>query len=158
MDVALCRRGHVVAFAESGLFLDLPKFCDRCGATVYRSCPECCAAFPSGVLTFTQVEYPRSFCGRCGLPFPWATREDIVSHIENVLAEDRDLAEGDRRLLADQLDAVRQPPVDESTESRQARALDRLRSSTPRVWETVLPTLTTILTTELKRQLGLPPG
>jgi hypothetical protein len=157
MDVALCRRGHVVAFAESGLFIDLAKFCDRCGAAVYSSCPSCCAPFPSGVLTFTQFEYPRAFCRRCGLPFPWATREDIVAHLQNVLAEDRDLAEGDRRVLAEQLDSLRRAPVDAAIQDRQLRALERLRAAGAKHWEDILPVLTPILTAELERALGLPP-
>src|SRR5215470_12868906 len=157
MDVALCRRGHVVAFAESGLFIDLATFCDRCGGAVYSSCPSCCAPFPSGVLTFAQFEYPRAFCRRCGLPFPWATREDIVAHVQNVLAEDRDLADGDRRVLAEQLDSLRRVPSDDATLRRQVRALERLRARAPKHWEDILPTLTPILSAEHRRALGLPP-
>ncbi len=75
-----------------------------------------------------------------------------------MLAEDRELPEGDRRLLTEQLDSLRQLPEDPHTEGRQIRALDRLRVLAPKVWESVQPIVTPILTAELKRQLGLPPG
>jgi hypothetical protein len=145
-----------VAFAESGLFLDLAQFCDRCGAAVYRNCPDCCAPFPSGVLTFAQFAYPRAFCRRCGEPFPWATREDLVARIENILAEDRHLAEGDRRLLAGQLEPLRRSPDDDALHRQQLRALERLRAAAPKQWGVILPAVMPILTSDLKRALGLP--
>lgn len=138
-------------------FSNLPKFCDRCGAAIYSACPSCEAPFPSGVLHFTESEYPRAFCRGCGQPLPWATREDIVAHIENVLAENRDVAEGDRRLLIEQLDSLRRSPDDNAVQQRQIRALERLRGAAPKLWEGVLPVLTPILTAELRRALGLPP-
>ena len=114
--------------------------------------------FYTGVLSVFSLDkqYPSSFCRKCGLPLPWATREDIVSHVENMLADDRELEEGERRLLVDQLDSLRHPPEDSDTWRRQFQALDKLKAITPKVWETVTPVLMPILTAELKRQLGLP--
>jgi hypothetical protein len=156
LAVAVCRRGHIAGLRDD----EYPKFCDRCGAGVYGACPSCGREFYAGMLSMSRPaeSYPRSFCRHCGQPYPWATREDIVSHVENILAEHRDLPEGDRRLLADQLESLRQLPEDAPTESLQANALDRLRSLAPKVWESVLPIVTPILTAELKRQLGLPPS
>lgn len=99
---------------------------------------------------------PKPFCFKCGSPLPWATREQMAMHVENLLDEQPDLQPGDRRALEEQLESFRQTP-DAATEKRQIAAAQRLKVVAPRVWELARPVLQVVLTAEAKRQLGLPP-
>lgn len=78
-------------------------------------------------------------------------------HIENQLEEQADLAEGDRRALVEQLQALTQTPDSDDVNRRQIRAVGALKKLAPRAWQAALPALQVILTAEAKRQLSLPP-
>lgn len=82
---AICERGHVAGrVIEVNSFLDeVGKYCQECGASIHGSCPNCFLTLtPLG----TQQQIP-AFCKQCGLPYPWATREQRVFHVQNVLAK-----------------------------------------------------------------------
>jgi hypothetical protein len=82
----------------------------------------------------------------------------MAMHVENLLDEQPDLPEGDRRALEEQLASLSDPPGgDPGTEKRQIAALQRLKAIAPKAWELALPIIQTILTAEGKRQMGLPP-
>lgn len=75
---------------------------------------------------------------------------------ENQLDEQPDLAEGDRRALLEQLQALKESPAWADVTRRQVRALEALKKAAPTAWQVVLPVAQTLLTAEAKRQLGLP--
>jgi len=47
-----------------------------------------------------------SFCDGCGIAYPWATREERIYELENLLDE-ADIDEADRVVIQDQLQRVR---------------------------------------------------
>ena len=135
-----------------------PDFCPKCGQKVLRACTNCSAILHGRRLGDLVANWvPDDFCYRCGLPYPWASREAIVYHIENQLERDPDLQEGDKRNLREQLNALRDSPADPVAEKRQVAALSLLKRTAPKIWEVVVPVAQSILTAEMKHQLGLPP-
>ena len=68
------------------------------------------------------------------------------------------LNDGDRRALKEQLNSLLNTPDKGRIDRMQRTALEALRQAAPRAWDTALPILTSILTTELRVHLGLPPG
>jgi hypothetical protein len=100
---------------------------------------------------------PDEFCWHCGSPYPWASQESIALHIENLLDEQPDLSEGDRRVLEAQLTELRTQPTSKDLEQRQIRALKKLQELAPKAWQLALPLIQSIATAEIKKQLGLPP-
>jgi hypothetical protein len=101
---------------------------------------------------------PKDFCTNCATPLPWASREAVALHIENLLDGQPDLAEGDRRDLEERLTSLRETPAgNPGTEKRQIAALERLKAIAPKAWELAMPIVQAILTAEGKQKLGLPP-
>ena len=161
---AVCRRGHkITALIEpaQGRAEPIPERCSECGAKVLTSCPHCNArlkGYPIGGPVVIGATWERSdFCDACGFPFPWASREAIAYHIENLLDEQPDLSDGDRRILEEQLKALREPPSDAASEKRQLAALKALQKLAPKAWELAAPVLQAFLSAEMKRAAGLPP-
>jgi hypothetical protein len=99
---------------------------------------------------------PDEFCWQCGRPYPWASQTAIANHLENLLGEQPDLPEGDRRALEEQLKSLREPPTTPEIERRQIHALEALKRLAPKAWELAQPLIMTVATAEIKRQLGLP--
>jgi hypothetical protein len=152
---AVCRRGHIASSAAE-LTPPGPR-CEECGARIITACPQCSAALRGPVqrfgYTFTYV--PPDFCVECGTPFPWASRDAIVYHIENQLEEQDDLTEGDRRSLLGQLRAL--AGEDAADQPKQVSALQLLRRLAPKAWDAALPAIQALLTAEMRIKLGLPP-
>jgi hypothetical protein len=92
------------------------------------------------------------------MPYPWASRESIAYHIENLLDEQKDLPSGDRRALLEELASLRESPTGGDVERRQVRALEALKQLAPKAWDLAQPLITTIATAEIRRKLGLPPA
>lgn len=159
-SAAVCERGHVAtALLELRDPEDVPKWCPTCGALVHKECLNCNQAIRgdnSGVIGAHWE--PDSFCRNCGHPFPWASREAIVYHLENQLKEQPDLSQGDRRALLEQLQALRESPASADVTRRQVRALEALKKAAPAAWQVMLPVAQALLTAEARRQLGLPPA
>ncbi|MHB1576193.1 MAG: DUF2321 domain-containing protein [Candidatus Dormibacteria bacterium] len=153
---AICRRGHIEASILSG---PVAPRCGRCGAEVLTACPSCISPLRgSRVGVVGPPGAPNGFCWSCGNPYPWATREAIVYHIENLLAGDDALSEGDVRALREQMASLNQVPSSGTTvEREQVAALRSLRTLAPKIWDRAAPLVTAIATAEIKRQLGLPP-
>src|SRR5438309_2241460 len=94
------------------------KYCPDCGAVLLNHCPNC-NRFLQPVAVYGK---PAPFCLECGLPFPWASREEIVYHVQNQL-DNADLAEGDRRALQEELNDLLHAPDTQETEKRQVNVL-----------------------------------
>lgn len=154
---AVCRRGHVITSRlghpdESGV----PRFCHSCGAPVTTRCARCDAPLLGGMRrVVAAAKAPKPFCFNCGGPHPWATREQRVNHLENLL-EFQELEEATQLTIIEQL-AVLAAPVDETSDEEQVEAGSRLRGLAPRLWDAGLPVLQTVLTEAAKKTLGLSP-
>jgi hypothetical protein len=133
----------------------LPKFCAVCGKKLISACPSCGAPIRGGypgVAGFpVQVD---EFCGQCPNPFPWASRQTLVYYITNQL-ESEDLAEGDRRALEEQLQALLEPGGELESEQRQIRALEKLKAMAPGAWGAALPLIQSLATSAMKAHFGL---
>jgi hypothetical protein len=156
---AICRRGHL-ATATLELSGTRPK-CAACGATILTACQKCSAriiGFSMDTLSSEPLK-PADFCSACGAPFPWASRQAVVWHVQNQLDEDQSLSEGDRRALHEKLDSLLETPDGGGrVDKMQKAALDAFRRTAPVAWKVAQPVLSTLLTAELKAHLGIPPG
>lgn len=148
-SAAVCRRGHVETTVIERRSEELPERCQQCGAPILTACPARIRGNPVGVIGLYD---PPDFCG-CGSPFPWASRRAIVYHIQNQLEEETDLAEGDRRRLEEQLSSLLDS---ETSVKQQTAALELFKRLAPKAWAAAAPAVQAILTTEIKRSLGLP--
>lgn len=80
--------------------------CPKCGATVLTACLNCDLRirgdyFVPGVIAVSTASRP-SFCDGRGSAFPWATREERIFELENLIDEE-DIEEADRVVIQDQL-------------------------------------------------------
>jgi hypothetical protein len=111
---AICRRGHVETdYLRPGVSgpvrrsgAGVAQNCPKCGATVLTACPNCDLRirgdyFVPGVIAASTASRP-SFRDGCGSAFPWATREERIFELENLLDEE-DIEEADRVVIQDQL-------------------------------------------------------
>ena len=162
---AVCRRGHkITALIElaQGSTEPIPERCSQCGAKVLTACPSCSGrikGYPRTSMVIGGPEWKAAdFCDRYGSPFPWAGRESIALHVENLLDEEPDLLEGDRRVLEERLVSLRESPNDSGAQKRQLDALKLLQKLAPKAWELAAPVLQVVLTAEMKRAAGLPPS
>jgi hypothetical protein len=77
--------------------------------------------------------------------------------LQNLLDEQPDLSEGDRRRLEEEIQALNETPSEGAIDKRQQRALEAFRTLAPKVWDRGWPIAAPLLTAEVKRKLGLPP-
>jgi hypothetical protein len=103
---------------------------------------------------YDHLERPESFCWICGAAYPWATREERVGKLYDLI-DHEDLDEATLLTIGEQI-AVLSAPVDEETDERRGRALDRLQSLVPKAYEAMLPVLQSLATAEMKRKLHMP--
>jgi hypothetical protein len=135
----------------------VPAFCGRCGGQVLLGCRSCDAGIAGqmdGRPRDPQWE-PAGFCWKCGFPYPWATREQRLAQLYNVI-DDEELDDAERLAVVEQI-AVLSEPVDEVSDEDRVRAGERVKSLAPKAWEAALPILQSLLTAKAKQDLGLPP-
>jgi hypothetical protein len=134
----------------------VPPRCGRCGSRVLQACRGCDApvlgAYNLGVGS-ALLERPEPFCWNCGEPLPWATREERVGKLYDLI-DYEDLDEATLLTVREQI-AVLSAPVDEETDERRGRALERLKGLAPKMYEAALPVLQGLATAEMKRRLDL---
>jgi hypothetical protein len=135
---------------ESNYIYSVGKYCSDCGAVLLNHCPNC-NRFLQPVDRFAK---PAPFCLECGLPLPWASRQEIVFHVQNQL-DNSDLAEGDRRALHDELNDLLQAPDTQEAQKRQVNVLVKLRQGAPLAWRTIAPIIDPLITAWMKAQMGL---
>jgi hypothetical protein len=157
-SAAICRRGHVISRMIEEAATTVPTYCPECGAAVLQSCPTCQGQIPGAPLNARIIYYTvPNFCRWCGAPFPWASRNSIVHHLENQLDREPNLAEGDRRKILDALDALREAPSTDDVEERQTTALRLLKIMAPKAWQVAAPVIQSLTTSLMRQHLGLPP-
>lgn len=165
---AVCRGGHVVdnfvvdpdiRRAYSPSFRtdhEVDAFCARCGAPVLFRCPSCDAPF-AGHRGGLGPRSPDQFCRSCGSPFPWTSRESMTARLRDLLAHEP-LDDHERLQAQEALDTLAGPD-DDLDEAAKRKALDKLkRSASETWWKVAAPVLASLLSAELRRQMGLPPG
>lgn len=120
---AICRRGHVEkAYIRPGQDVGgIPERCPTCGANVLVGCPHCRLRirgdrFVPGVVAVFDYSRP-SFCDGCGSAFPWATREERIYELENLLDE-QDIDDADRVVVSDNLRRLREEEALSEKEER----------------------------------------
>ncbi len=103
---AVCMRGHVITDRISpGESTVVPSFCRRCGAPVVTKCSNCSSPILggyTGVLVAAERR-PDPFCWNCGKPYSWATREQRIGHLYNLIDFQDDLDEADRLTIIEQI-------------------------------------------------------
>jgi hypothetical protein len=139
---------------------------DKCGARVIGACLHCGLRF-RGVRITSQRDvelcqfrqpldyvdpYEVAFCERCGGSHPWATREQQLQQLENLVRAQQLGVEDSRRAVA-ALRALEEPGDSEEAELSLWRTVLKhapmLKDSVGRVAES-------LLTAWIKQQLGLP--
>jgi hypothetical protein len=150
---AVCEEGHIVRRDIEVIYLQaVGKFCQRCGAPVCIKCQNCEQELdPLGT-----EQRPPAFCKRCGKPFPWTTRDQVVDSLTHMLTH-ATLPEADRHALQEEIKELREAPTDRTTEQRQVKALESLRSRAPALYNAVEPIVVTVITAWMATVLGPPP-
>jgi len=82
-----------------------------------------------------------------GQPFPWASREALVYHIQNQLKYQDGLTAADIEVLQNELKKLLEVPNEAGKETAQAGILKFLRDEAPQAYELAKPTIEELLTT-----------
>jgi hypothetical protein len=156
-SAAICMRSH---YADRMLGArgrpPPPGFCKDCGAPVITECPKCTSRLLRGYEGVMSVGLePDMFCTDCGNPFPWADRQSIVTHLENLLQFSDDLDNADQLVLIEQIAVLTGP---DEPEKRQVAAGERIKDLAPKAWAIAMPVLQAVLTAEIRAKLGIPNG
>jgi hypothetical protein len=162
---AICRRGHVETdylrpsasgpVRRSGA--GVAQNCPKCGATVLTACLNCDLRirgdyFVPGGIAVSTASRP-SFCDGCGSAFPWATREERIFELENLLDEE-DIEEADRVVIQDQLRRLTNAELSDRDE-RQAWSVIGRRAGAALKNPSVVRVLEGLITAGLRNQLGI---
>lgn len=158
LPAAICRRGHVVT-RDATSALRTAK-CATCGADVLTECPSCGniirgSYIVPGVIGFSKEYSAPDFCGDCGKPFPWASRQARIYELMDLL-EAEGLDPAAELKAREQLQAL--ADADEDEEADEARWL-RVKRLAPTLWEKsgAQQIITTLVLAEGRVRLGLPP-
>jgi hypothetical protein len=131
----------------------VPQYCGICGGQVLTECPSC--STPLLKIKYLAGERePYAFCSGCGESFPWATREQRVSKIRNLLNLDSTLSDSDRLELLDAIQELILPDTPE-TEGSKRNALELIRIKAPNAFRAAQPILIPLFSSALQKVLGL---
>jgi hypothetical protein len=135
----------------------LPRFCGKCGLPVLTTCSACGSPISNHNLNAGERE-PLSFCTGCGIPQPWATREERILRLIGLLDSEEGLGEAERLEAVEAIEVLSQPEDEGESAEERIRAGERFKELAPKAWRAAAPILTALLTAEAKTRLGLPPG
>jgi hypothetical protein len=157
---AVCRRGHVeteyIKPFES--HADDEK-CVKCGATVLIGCVSCGLRirgdyYAPGVFVVNPNRRLPSFCDGCGAAHPWASREERIYELENILDEE-DIDESDRVFVHDRLRELREAQGLDEKRERQLWTQIRDRSGRFLTSQPVQRIMETVASAAIRSQLGI---
>jgi hypothetical protein len=156
---AICRRGHTETqhINPTGPETDLAENCTTCGARVLTACPVCDLRirgkrYSPNVVSLVAASRP-SFCDGCGVAYPWATREERIFELENLLDEQQ-VDEADRVVIQDQLARLRSASLTEK-EERQVWETIKNRGGSALTSGPVQRVLEGLVSAAIRAQLGL---
>lgn len=155
---AYCRRGHgITQHIKPTEPANVPDKCTRCGARVLSACGFCNLRirgkhYSPMVLSVTAADRP-SFCDGCGGAYPWATREERVFELENLLDEE-EIDDADRVVVQDHLARLRSETLSEK-EERQAWAAIKERGGEALKSGAVQRVLEGLVSAAIRSQVGL---
>lgn len=95
----VCLNAHQIsAYSESNQDPNPAKFCEKCGASVIRTCQSCKHAIDGkvtypGILNASKVVVP-NFCKHCSKPYPWT--ESIIQGTRELLELDSSISKEDK--------------------------------------------------------------
>ena len=167
---AACKAGHLIASdvvdpehrqrlrGRAGLTPpqseEVGRYCGRCGAPVLTKCESCQRPIPAPVSWGEHAHKLVSFCPGCGRAFPWATREERIHQLYNLLDFEDGLEEAERLQVIEAIAALSEPEQEEDDE-RLIRAGETFKRLAPKAWATATPVLQGVLQAWLKKSLGL---
>lgn len=131
--------------------------CGTCGAPVITTCDSCTTPIPRiNHLGGNNQGEPNSFCVGCGQPYPWATREQRIGNLYNLIdfgnlsqAEDLEIVEAI---------AVLSEPEDASDLLPHVNAGETIKRLAPGAWAIGQPMLASTLSAALQQALHLHGG
>jgi hypothetical protein len=154
-SAAVCRNGHWISRQLELEQEPINSHCPKCGTRVLTNCPSCNAMIPGALAgVVAKVARPSPFCGSCGGAYPWASRNDRIQQLRD-LVHDEDLDPADRLAVLDAIDDLSLPDDDENRK-RIERAGARFKKLAPQVWTASSPILSDVLSSVVRRTLGLP--
>ena len=155
-SAAVCMKGHFVNSALEYNRADVASFCRQCGAPVIRACPHCSCEIGGGYRdAIFNPKQPDPFCSHCGIPYPWADREAIVNHLQNLLLYNDNLDQAQQLEVIEKLAILSTP---NESERDRVDAGRKIMTLVPKAWAVAVPVLQSVLTAELKTKLGLSPA
>jgi hypothetical protein len=156
---AVCRRGHIkTQYLKPTDYHANDEKCTMCGATVLIGCANCGLRirgdyYAPGVVGFAPDPLP-SFCDGCGVAHPWATREQRIYELENILDEE-DIDEADRVFIHDRLRELREADDLDVKRERQLWAQIKDRSGRFLTSPSVQSIIGTVVSAGIRQQLNL---
>jgi hypothetical protein len=154
---AACKRGHYWSQNLEAEDESVPNYCPRCGARIVAACEVCGVPVLGSARGGVPRRKPHPFCFDCGAPCPWATREERVAQLYNLLDSEESVSVADRLEVIEAIDMMAKP--DEDFEgggvAERARAARKIAKLAPGVWRAVVPVLQTLLGAALKQELGI---
>lgn len=161
LGAAVGRRGHVET-----AYLDptrreprgVPERCPTCGARVLVACTECGLRIRGdyhvpGVIGVSSPNRP-SFCDGCGAAFPWATRQERIYELENLLDEEV-VDEADRVAVLEQLQRLREDEHLSEKDERQAWETIKRRAGGALKSPSAQRLIEGIVSAAIRHQLGI---
>jgi hypothetical protein len=156
---AVCRRGHIkTQYIKPFEHQADDEKCVKCGATVLIGCINCGLRirgdyFVAGVVGFDPGPVP-SFCDGCGSAHPWATREERIYELENILDEE-DIDVADSVFVHDRLRELREAKDLDDKRERQLWTQIRDRSGKFLISQPVQKITETVVSAAIRSQLGI---
>ena len=111
-DTALiCLNGHMINEEADSYPVFDADFCDKCGASTIRACPNCKTKIRgqyTGSMSARPLPVP-SFCHGCGKPYPWTDAR--LEAVHDLAGELENISENEKEILKTSLDdMVRESP------------------------------------------------
>ena len=152
---AVCRRGHIkTQYIKPFESHANDEKCTKCGATVLIGCVNCGLRIRGAYFASLNDEPIPSFCDGCGAAHPWATREQRIYELENILDQE-DIDEADRVFIHDRLRELREAEDLDGKRERQVWAQIRDRSGRFLTSQPVQKITETVVSAAIRTQLGI---
>ena len=139
--------------SNDGHVLDHPEgvFCPFHGTPMFRECSECKRPWTTVGAHTGYGTVGADFCVHCAQPGPWVSRKKRIAWIKGLLHTQK-LDDATELELRDALDLLAKA---EPGDSRTLAAWQKFKDVAPKLWDVVKPVVSTVVSEEVKRRLGL---